>query len=532
MRRSSRQRRRRGFLWPIIGLLFLVFVFSRFSKKEQPALAAPSLPASVQLQSQIFNDDLVVKRGQVYEQDVSVYDGDVTVQKGGVIQGNLYVYSGDVTIDEGGEVKGDIAAFSGDVEVAGAIGGRIAAWSGDVDLADSATIGGDVSVLSGDIKQAPGAQIRGNVVRGPNFKIPVPSFFQAPAAPAAPVPNAAEAVRAPRTTLWGSLLGVILRLLAATVLTVIVAGLAWLLYTVQPDFVRKVRRTAEEQPALSFAVGAIVNLGLLFVTFVLFVTVCLIPLGLVTGFLLIALNIVGWSAISLVVGERVSRYGKSTAQPITYLVLGVLVTAGAVGVLWAFGCWRTCIFLIILLISAPGVGALLIPWLKLGRQYATGRGSAGPVTPTTVAPVTPTASTETVSPAPITPAATAEQASEQTSSVVEPAAPIDEKLSEITGVYDAPTPEELPSTPPISSDLEAGTAIVETPAPPEPVADFTQIKGIGPTFAARLQVAGIHTFAQLAAMTPEAIATIIGWTPDLVISDDVIGQARVLAQPV
>ena len=449
-------------------------------------------------------------------------------KSGGVIQGNLYVYSGDVTIEEDGYVKGDIAAFSGKVKVAGTIDGRIAAWSGDVDLTDSAVIGGDVSVLSGDIKQAPGAHVQGNVVRGPNFKVLVPSFFQAPPAPPNPAPSAVEVVRAPRSTFWGTLFGFILRLLAATVLTIIVAVLAWLLYTAEPDFVRKVRRTAEEQPALSFAVGAIVNLGLLFVTFVLFVTVCLIPLGLVTGFLLIALNIVGWSAISLVVGERLSRYGKSSAQPITYMILGVLVTAGAVGVLWAFGCWRTCIFLIILLISAPGVGALMIPWLQLGRQFPTARrGPIAPVAPTTpVAPVTPTASTETISPATSGETPVPSSTTEQSSGAAGQTAPVDAQLSEIAGVYDAPKAEELPSVPPISSDLEAGTAIVE---PAEPGRRFYPNQGHWSDFCGKTQVAGIRTFAQLAAMTPEAIATIIGWTPDLVISDDVIGQARALS---
>jgi len=518
---SSKRRHRRGFLWPLIGLLFLVYVFAHFSKQELPALAAPNQPASVQLQSQIFYNDLIVKKGQVYEQDVSVYDGDITVQNGGVIQGNLYVYSGDVKVEEGGEVKGDIAAFSGQVDVAGAIGGRIAAWSGDVTLADSAVIGGDVSVLSGNIEQSPGARIRGNVVRGPNFKIPVPSLFQASPAPGKSMPNAAAVVRAPQPTVWGTLFGFILRLFAATLLTVIVAVLAWLLYTVRPDFVRKVRNTAAEQPALSFAVGAIVNLGLLFITFLLFVTVCLIPLGLLTGLLLIALNIVGWSAISLIVGERLSHYGRNSAQPMTYLILGVLVTAGAVGVLWAFGCWRTCIFLLILLISAPGVGALLVPWLKLGRQFGTGGG--GPTSP--LSPTAPTASSELVAPTAATDIISSEPPTPP--ATVEPSSSSDagENVS-------ASSMETEPLTPPVSfdsSDLAVGTVPVAPPVTLEPAADFTQIKGIGPTFAARLHGAGIRTFAQLAAMTPEALATIIGWTPDLVISDDLIGQARALA---
>lgn len=40
------------------------------------------------------------------------------------------------------------------------------------------------------------------------------------------------------------------------------------------------------------------------------------------------------------------------------------------------------------------------------------------------------------------------------------------------------------------------------------VDDLTQIDGIGPTFANRLYEAGVNTFSQLAAMTPEEVRQI------------------------
>lgn len=39
--------------------------------------------------------------------------------------------------------------------------------------------------------------------------------------------------------------------------------------------------------------------------------------------------------------------------------------------------------------------------------------------------------------------------------------------------------------------------------------DFTLINGIGPTFARRLHEAGIHTFADLAALTPATIKEVV-----------------------
>ncbi len=484
--RSLKQRRTWGFTFLAVGLLSLVLVFSRSAQAEKAQVANQS--ASAHLQSQIFNDNLIVKDGQVYEQDVSVYDGNVTVQSGGSIQGNLYVYSGNVEVEEGGEVRGDIAAFSGDLTIAGKVNGGISAWSGDIELDDSAMVGGDVSVLSGEIEQDPGARIHGNVVRGPNFKIPMPELFQAPPTP--PQPDAVQMMRPQPPSVWGGIFGFILRLIGAGVLTVLITLLAWLLYTARPDFVRKVRTTMEEQAALSFAVGAIVNLGLLFATFIFFVTVCLIPFGLATGLILLLLNIAGWAAMSLWVGERLSTYAKSSAQPVAYLILGVIVTSGAIGLLWALGCWRTCIVLAALLASSPGVGALIVPWLNRGRLAARGASNSSiPVVPT--APGTTTVEN-----------------------------------------YPTTTPVE-PFSPAVQTEADASVTTVasEPPAMPtrvEAETDFTRIRGISSAFDQRLKSVGIHSFAQLVAMTPEVVAAILGIPVQQVLSDDILGQARTL----
>ena len=45
-------------------------------------------------------------------------------------------------------------------------------------------------------------------------------------------------------------------------------------------------------------------------------------------------------------------------------------------------------------------------------------------------------------------------------------------------------------------------------------ADFTRIEGIGPKLSQRLHAANIHTFADLAALPPETLAGILGWTSE------------------
>jgi len=72
--------------------------------------------------------------------------------------------------------------------------------------------------------------------------------------------------------------------------------------------------------------------------------------------------------------------------------------------------------------------------------------------------------------------------------------------------------------------LQAGAGM-----PPGQSADFTRLKGIGPTFDQRLKEAGITTFAALAGLTPEAISAIIGWPPERIVRDELREQATALA---
>jgi hypothetical protein len=63
--------------------------------------------------------------------------------------------------------------------------------------------------------------------------------------------------------------------------------------------------------------------------------------------------------------------------------------------------------------------------------------------------------------------------------------------------------------------------------------DFKLVQGIGPGIEARLHAAGIRTYAQLAAISPEAVVSalgkVIGLTVKRVVDQDWVGQARVLA---
>lgn len=73
----------------------------------------------------------------------------------------------------------------------------------------------------------------------------------------------------------------------------------------------------------------------------------------------------------------------------------------------------------------------------------------------------------------------------------------------------------------------------ETPPPSQQADDFTAIKDIGPRFAQALRDAGITRFAQLAALTPEALserlAPFATARAQRIRSNNWIGQAQRLA---
>jgi predicted flap endonuclease-1-like 5' DNA nuclease/cytoskeletal protein CcmA (bactofilin family) len=474
---------------PIFYLVAILAVVAFWLPTIQPAhaqsLLDEDLPLRTQFGGQVFSDNLTVRDGEVYDGDVTVLTGNAVVKRGGRIDGNLNVLSGNVEVQEGGEVDGDISALSGNILIAGQVDGDVAAFSGNVDLAATAVIDGDVSIVTGSLNRAPGAQVRGDVVRGRGFPLPIPGSgenrdFSRPNPPSL-------AVRGPSFLGW--LANLLLRVILAVILSAVIVTLVTLLHHLQPDILRPVYGVMVERTAFSFIVGLLVNLVLAILTAGLFTTLILCLGGVVTGVLLIGINLVGWAVVAQYVGQRLTRYLNTPIRPLTATLLGAIILTSLTTMLWALGgCFRFFGILFWLLVSSVGVGAAVVYWLKLDGRTT----------------VPPPASPSVGTPAPVTPPVRAPMPG-------------------------APPSESLTSAPGVVNETASGEMLAPESAAPPPDADFTILRGVGPTFDRRLKAAGIRTFAQLAALTPEEIAAIIGWTPQRVIVDDLIGQAQRLS---
>ncbi|MCB0112865.1 MAG: polymer-forming cytoskeletal protein [Caldilineaceae bacterium] len=456
--------------------------------------------------------------------DQQIFNEDFTVESGEVVDESVTVFRGNVEIEEGGTVNGDLSVFSGDVQIAGTLNGDLAVIGGEVELEDTARITGDVSVVGGNLDRAEGAYIGGNFVGGPRGDFE--NFERLPDVDVQPNVRV-ETPRADRDRPY--ILSFFLRLLQSILWTLLITGLVVLLSWLFPRQLAEVRKTGEEQPALSFAVGLVTALAVLLVGAILAVTVCLLPFSVLLWALLALVTLVGWAVLSAWLGDQIreslgSRLSQD-AHPLIPIALGALLLTGATFFAWSL---LPCIgWIVALLLGATGNGAVLVHLARRTNIAGSSFGAAstgtatgsGPSTVVVRDPSRTDATSETVAaPAP-------QPAAEKSTDAAEPAedaaTPTQEEAAQMV------TGDELGLTDEQRRQLREGAGIETTPSEPD---DFTKIRGIGPAFNRRLLEAGITAYAQLAAMTPEQIAGIVGWPPERVVRDQLREQAATLAE--
>ena len=499
--------------------LLIAFVPSAQAKQE------PQTVASLQ-QSQVYNDDLDVKSGQVIEGDVNVYSGDVNVARDGRIQGNLNVYSGDVQIEEGGSVDGNVTAWSGDLQVDGRVDGSVSAMAGDIEVGNNAFVGGDISAMAGHIKQRAGAEVGGNILRGPTLQLPAPPalgllpWLRAPQAPDAPIPPE-------RDGFFGRSLGFIGRTLAALLLLGLFVAGAAAIAALRPGWTQDVQGVLGRQAALSFATGLIANVLMLAVIGFLFITICLRPPGLLLAVGMLAFNVAGMAAVGAEIGSRLSERMSGQWTPTARTALGVVVPGAIIAFLWAIGgCFGFFGSMGALLLGSFGVGAILVKALNLGTQAPTSApetapgGGPGRASEADVAQPPPAAAPAPVGSTGVEPDGQSQAAVPPTSTEqwwVAPAA--GQEAAAATAAEQASVvPPAAQVDPEIASSGDAAGA------------DFTRIEGIGPKLSQRLHAANIHTFADVAALPPETLAGILGWTSERLLRARIQEQATELAR--
>lgn len=403
--------------------------------------------------------------------DQQIFNQDFTVESGTRVNENIAVFRGNVMIEEGASLRGDLSVFGGDVTILGELTGNLAVVGGDVDLRSTARVMGDISAIGGRIERAQGAFVVGNIVSGPSSGFSMPNLDGSR--------NGLSGMEA-RSSQSSSFLNFIWRLIRAFLLTLLFTGLATLVYWLFPKPVDNISAVLDENFALSFAVGLVAMVAVLGLSFIFGITIILICLSVLLIAGLAAVGLTGFTASSVWLARRIgqawpeqNRFGLHPILPVT---ASAFVLSGLVFLDWAIS---VCLGIIVgLVVFSPGVGAILV---HQSRRYGRGRGTTPPTPPAPPAP-------------PLLPQPVSAPPADRADAAAEPG-------------------------PDAESGAESGGA----------ADDFTRLHGIGPAFQKRLHAAGILTFAQLAALTPDEIGEIIGWPAERVIQDQLREQAAALA---
>ncbi len=119
-------------------------------------------------------------------------------------------------------------------------------------------------------------------------------------------------------------------------------------------------------------VGLFADLIIGLLTTLLVVSFCLAIFSPLPFIVLLILNLIGWTAVSSIVGRRLGNWLSLDVSSAVLVILGALTMAAFLVPLFALGsCFRFIAFVAILLIGSFGVGGVIVPWLN-GRN---GRGT-------------------------------------------------------------------------------------------------------------------------------------------------------------
>ena len=223
-----------------------------------------------------------------------VVGGDYILKSGEVLDGDLIVIGGTATLEAGSEVTGTVGLIGSQIDVSGVIDGDLSSIGGRISLGPAAVVHGDLVTLGSTVARDPGAVVEGQVtsgaVEGP-FDLTVPGVV---------IP------RLPRPFIDLSPLSWTLNFGWYFMRAFLLAALAVLVVMFWPLRAGRVAQTAVAQPLAAGGLGLLSFLVALPVIAILLLTICLSPLAVLGGLLLVVAYTFGWIAIGLEVGQRLA----------------------------------------------------------------------------------------------------------------------------------------------------------------------------------------------------------------------------------
>ena len=248
------------------------------------------------LATPVFAQDGDRQPGQV------IFGNDRFLEPGDIIEGDLVIFGGDLRMADGSRIEGDAVVFGGRAEIDGEIEGDLAVIGGDTRLGSTARIEGDVASIGGQASVDDEAYVRGEIIETNEFdfgQIP-PTFFRG----VPPPPDFEVGARYEPLNLF---FRIVTGFAKGLVVALVIAGIGLLVVLFLPEHTRTVGQAIHQATPTSFGVGLLTFVVGVTAMILLFITCCLIPVGLLLALALVLATLYGWIVVGYLLGVRIIR---------------------------------------------------------------------------------------------------------------------------------------------------------------------------------------------------------------------------------
>jgi len=277
-----------------------------------------------------------------------ILGGSFTLHSGEVLSQDLVAFGGQVILEEDSLVNGDIVLLGGSLSASGKVNGDVVAIGGRLILNHSAVINGDLVAL-GSLERAPGAQVRGNTVRGGDLDIRGLERLQEMEV----LKQLPTQVRLYdwRMGTWGGWGYQAFRFIMTTLALMAVGVLITLFVPKQTELVG---RTMIRSPLPSLGFGVLTLTVIALATPVLVIICIGIPVAIMLWLAGSLAALFGWLTAGLLIGRRMFQGLKATETP---AMLEIATGAAVLSILSAIPCVGP---LFTLLTACWGFGAVIL----------------------------------------------------------------------------------------------------------------------------------------------------------------------------
>jgi hypothetical protein len=238
-------------------------------------------------------------------QEAVVIGNNYTLESGETLNDDLFVLGGSVDLLAGSTINGNVLIIGGSVQASGTIIGNVTVLGGTLNLGSAFVLQGNLTNAGAAINRNPGAQIFGEentIQNAPYFVFPgqvrIPTFNY-------------------DLNPFFSVISFFFRLFLWTLIAMLVTMFF-------PNHLTRISQTAIQQPLISGGMGILTVIVLPIILVLLFITICLIPVSLLGGLILVLAWAAGLISLGYELGKRIGAMLKQEWHPAILAGIGTL----------------------------------------------------------------------------------------------------------------------------------------------------------------------------------------------------------------